>query len=146
MTIQTILTAATPLELGRFALSFACGELCAPDPLSRSLYRVVVEAVEAERESRGLCGIDWRQQARAELEHRFPPAKRKTRPAFDVDLAGVEPAAIASTAILLARAAAIAAKAGESDQAGILASFARALDDFVPEVPRRRGRSAPHLN
>jgi hypothetical protein len=147
MTINTILRAATPLELGQFALSFACGMLTAPDTLSRSLYRVIVETVEQEREARGLCAIDWPAQARAELAYRFPPAKRKAnKPALDVDLAGVEPQAIAQAAILLARGAQIAAKGGEYDVGGILGAFARALDAHVPDTPRRAGRGNAALN
>jgi hypothetical protein len=136
------------VELGQAALSTACAALTAPaGTLHGSLYRQQLSEIEHERSSRGLCEIAWFEQARAELQFRFPPEpKGKPRRQLDVDLAGVPPAAIASTAVLLARAAAIASKAGETDTSGILASFAQALDAHVPDTPRRRGRSSPALN
>jgi hypothetical protein len=146
MTIQTILTAASPLELGQFALSFACGMLTAPDTLSRSLYRTIVEAVEAERESRGLAAIDWPAQAKQELAYRFPapaPAKpdKRTAKRANVVLDGADPATIESCASVLGQIAGHLRKS-EPGQSAVFGVLAKALISQIPQQPSRVDPSA----
>jgi hypothetical protein len=128
------------VELGQAALSTACAALTAPaGTLHGSLYRQQLSEIEHERSSRGLCEIAWFEQARAELQFRFPPepkGKPRRQPAH-ISLDGCAPEAIGWLAGVLGQMSQHLRKMDETDKAGLCSVLAKALISQVPQQPSR---------